>query len=180
MRLFITFFILFSLSSHAQFDQAIHCGYDFTSYLVLHVHEDGKNENIPNLKITLIDENGVEVVNNNNQYSWTNSGKVLKFYENYQIDNKGNKVSLEEINDQLKWYFPFAKATYILSVTNEFPADNFMIKVEDTSENPIYKTTTKQLYTFNMYVLCSSDVEQKSRQFGRRVNRPVSVILEKD
>lgn len=179
MRLFTALLIFFSLTSHAQFDQAIHCGYDFTSYLVLHVHEDGKSENIPNLKITLVDENGVEVLNNNNQYSWTNSGKVMQFYENYQIDSKGKKVDLTVVDDQLKWYFPFSKATYILSVTNEFPADNFMIKVEDLSEKPVYKTTTKQLYSFNMYVLCSSDVEQKSRQFGRRVNRPVSVIVEK-
>ena len=49
MRYFFTLLIFLSLSVKAQ----EHCGYDFSSYLVLHVHEEGSKENIPNLKVTL-------------------------------------------------------------------------------------------------------------------------------
>ena len=52
------FFLLFSLFS---LGQVPHCGFDFTSYLVVKVHEEGKSDNIPDLKITLVNEKGEEV-----------------------------------------------------------------------------------------------------------------------
>ncbi len=178
MRILIIL-LLFTSSIKAQFDQQMHCGFDFTSYLVLHIHEEGNQKNIPNLKVTIIDKDGKELINTNNKYSWVNSNKILRFYENYKIDSKGNKVENSLEDDNLKWHFPFANATYLLSITNEFPADDFLLKIEDMSENPIYKTTIQQLYSYNMYVLCTSQVEQKSRQFGRRINKPLSIVLEK-
>ena len=49
------FFLLFTLFS---FGQVPHCGFDFKSYLVVKAHEEGKSDNIPDLKITLVNEKG--------------------------------------------------------------------------------------------------------------------------
>ena len=60
MRIVPFFFLLFSLNLLAQVP---HCGFDFTSYLVVKAHEEGKSDNIPDLKITLVNEKGEEVIN---------------------------------------------------------------------------------------------------------------------
>ena len=49
----IFFFLLFSMLSFAQVP---HCGFDFTSYLVVKAHEEGKSDNIPDLKIFIVNE----------------------------------------------------------------------------------------------------------------------------
>lgn len=163
-------FILFSTIGYSQ----QHCGFDFTSYLVLHVHENGKPNNISELIVSLVDADGLPAVNVNNSLSWSNSGKQLQFAENYKIDANGKRAAVS--TNEMKWYFPYAKDTYLLSVTNEFPADNFQVKIEDPKQ--IYKSVTVQLNTYNMYVLCST--QQQAMQFGRRVNKPLEIILERN
>ena len=150
----------------------VHCGFDFTSYIVLHVHENGKSENISGLNITLVDANGQDAINVNNNLSWSNGGKKLFFTENYKVgvDNK----RIDDLSKAIKWHFPYSKDTYLLSVTNEFAADDFQVKIEDP--NQVYKTILVPLYSYNMYVLCTS--QQQSMQFGRRVNKPVDIVLE--
>lgn len=149
-----------------------HCGYDFTSFIVLHVHEEGKKENIANLRITLIDSTGTDAVNRNNRYSWRNKDEVLLFSKNFQIDSAGNK--LEKPDATSRWNFPYAKDVWLLSVTNEFPADEMMVRITDPSGT--YETQDVQLYAFNMYILCTSQAEQ-GVQFGRKMNKPIDVIL---
>lgn len=175
MRYLISFLFFISLSTNAQ----QHCGYDFSSYIVLHIHEDGKPENISNLKVTLVDSLGNEVLNVNNKYSWNKKDQVMKFSENYKIDNDGKKIENTPENQKARWFFPFSKDTYLLSVTNDFPADNMRVKIEDVSEKPQYVTEIIQLYAFNMYVLCSTQVQQKAQQFGPRANKPVNVVLKR-
>lgn len=170
---FLIFFFLLTVTAHAQIP-AMHCGYDFTSYLVLDVHENGRKENIRNLKITVVDSLGNDVINVNNVYSFKDSNKPLQFTFNYQIDEKGDKVT--EVNPKFRWFFPYAKDNYLLSIANTFPADRFSLKVEDPAKK--YKTQIVQLFVFNMYVLCSSQSE-KAVQFGRKANRPVDIVLEK-
>jgi hypothetical protein len=162
MRRLIWFALLtFSLSNAQQ-----HCGYDFTSYIVLHIHEDGKKENIPGLKAYLVDSEGNLVINTDNKYSWNSANAALEFTKNYRIDAD-------------RWFFPYAKDTYLLSVTNTFPADELQVRIEDASATPIYQSTTIPLYSYNMFVLCSSEQQQKAMQFGPRVNKPVDVVLER-
>ncbi|UOK42292.1 MULTISPECIES: hypothetical protein [Flavobacterium] len=172
MRYLIFLFFL-AIQVKAQIP-AMHCGYDFTSYMVLDVHEDGKKENIKNLKITVVDSLGKEVVNVNNIYSFRDSNKTLQFSMNYQIDENGNKITIE--NTKARWFFPYAKDNYLLSISATFPADNFSVKIEDPAKK--YKTQTIQLFAFNMYVLCASQAE-KTVQFGRKANRPIDVVLER-
>ena len=171
MKYFYFLFLLFSFSVHAQIDMQIHCGYDFSSYIVLEAKENGKQESIKNLRVTLIDSLGNEAINVNNSLSWIQNNQPLKFVENYQLPNSD------------KWYFPFAKDSYLLSITNTFPADTFQIKIEDVDgkENGgKYKTEIIQLYSFNMYVLCSNEGKRMAQQFGPRVNKPIRVVMRKE
>ncbi|WP_130734190.1 hypothetical protein [Flavobacterium sp. J27] len=162
-----TFSFLFFLFSFFAFSQIQHCGYDFTSYIVVNAHENGVTENPKSLKITIVAENGKEVININNMYSWNKGNEPLVFTQNYLVSKKGEKE---------RYFFPYAKDNYFISVTNTFPAETFSIKIEDIQG--VYKTQNIPLQSFNMYVLCSSENE-KAKMFGKRTNNPVEVILEK-
>jgi hypothetical protein len=162
---FYFFFLLFSISC---FSQVPHCGFDFTSYLVVIPHENGNSAIINNLQITIVDENGNEVLNTNNSLSWINKDKALLFDRNYLISKPTEKE---------RWFFPFANESYFLSVTNTFPADNFSVKISDVKG--VYKTQTIQLQNFNMYILCSSENERQAKSFGPITNRPIEVVMEK-
>ncbi|MGX7668715.1 hypothetical protein [Flavobacterium pedocola] len=170
---FLFFMLMLAGSVKAQIN-TMHCGYDFTSYLVLDVHEDGKKENIKGLKITVVDSLGNDLINVNNVYSWKESNKPLLFSLNYQIDDSGNRMAAAD--PKARWFFPYAKDNYLLSIANTFPADDFRLKVEDPAKK--YKTQFVQLFAFNMYVLCASQSE-KAVQFGKKQNRPIDIVLEK-
>lgn len=157
-------FFIFSFLSFSQ----VHCGFDFTSYLVVKTHEEGKSENIPNLTITLVNEKGEEIINENNKYSWKFANQPLIFTRNHQINKS---------NEPVKWFFPYSGDTYLLSVTNTFPAEEFYIKIED--KNTVFKEQIIQLQAFNMYILCSSENERQVRSFGPRSNNPIEVVLER-
>lgn len=175
-RLLSLFFILISFSSFSQIGvDAIHCGYDFTSYFVIYPHEDGKTKTTDNLRISITDAEGNDAINHNNSLSWVQGGKPLVFRRNYKIDS-GNK-RLPEGSEDGKWFFYFAQDHYLLSVSNTFPAEQFFIKVEDSEGR--FKTQIIPLASYNMYVLCSNEERDKVIQFGRRVNKPIDVVLEK-
>ncbi len=163
MRKLPFFFLFFSLITVGQVP---HCGFDFTSYLVVKAHEDGKSDNIADLKITLVNEKGVEVINENNKYSWKNANQSLVFSRNHLISTS---------NEPEKWFFPYAGDTYLLSVTNTFPAEDFYIKIQDT--RGVFQEQLVQLQAFNMYILCSSENERQARTFGPRTNSPIEVVL---
>ncbi len=178
MRYLFFIFFLISFSSKAQVAQ--HCGYDFTSYFVLNVHESGKKENIQGLKITVVNGLGLDLLNINNMYSWTSSGKPLVFTANYKVDDKGGKITADSQVSKERWFFPFAKDNYLLSIKNTFPADDFSLKIEDIDggENGgNFKTQIVKLNSFNMYVLCSS--KARETQFGPKMNRPIDIVLDK-
>ena len=151
------------------FGQIQHCGFDFTSYLVVDVHENGQTQNLDHIKITLIDKLGNEVINVNNTLSWKDNNKPMVFSKNYLVSKSGEKE---------RWFFPYAKDNYLLSITNTFQAENFNIKVEDLSKR--FKTQIIELFSYNLYILCSSENEKQARKFGPRSNSPIEVVLEKD
>lgn len=163
-KLLSTFLLLFSIYSIGQIQ---HCGYDFTSYIVVDAHENGKKENVKNLKISIVNEKGIDILNIGNAYSWNKANEPLIFKQNYLID---------DTKDRERYFFPYAKDQYFLSVSNTFPAEDFYIKIEDI--NGVYKTQIIPLQSYNLYILCSSENE-KAKMFGRRTNNPVEVILEK-
>lgn len=163
MKIIPYFFLFFTLITVGQVP---HCGFDFTSYLVVKAHEDGKVENIADLKISLVNEQGEAVINENNKYSWKNANQALIFTRNHLISKS---------NEPEKWFFPYAGDTYLLSVTNTFPAEEFYIKIQDTQGR--FQEQLVQLQAFNMYILCSSENERQARSFGPRTNSPIEVIL---
>lgn len=163
MKIIPYFFLFFTLITVGQVP---HCGFDFTSYLVVKAHEDGKVENIADLKISLVNEQGDVVINENNKYSWKNANQALIFTRNHLISKS---------NEPEKWFFPYAGDTYLLSVTNTFPAEEFYIKIQDTQGR--FQEQLVQLQAFNMYILCSSENERQARSFGPRTNSPIVVIL---
>ena len=163
MRIVSIFFLFFSLNL---LGQVPHCGFDFTSYLVVKVHEEGKSDNIPDLKISVVNEKGEEIINENNKYSWKYGNQALFFARNHLISKS---------NEPEKWFFPYSGDTYLLSVTNTFPAEEFFIKIQDTKGK--FKEQLVQLQAFNMYILCSSENERQARTFGPRSNNPIEVVL---
>lgn len=182
MRYILIILVLFGFKANSQ-QVTMHCGYDFTSYLVLSIHEAGKTENIKNLKVTIVDANGKEVINVGNMYSWSKANEPLRFKFNYPI-GEDNKPLPENtvLKGNERWFFPYAKDNYLLSVSNTFPADDLSFKIEDIDgkENGgQFKTVTLPLYAYNMYVLCSNESQQAAMKFGRKMNKPVDVVLEK-
>lgn len=185
MRKLLAFILFFTgLTALAQVPgSAMHCGYDFTSYIVLDVHEQGKTENIKNLKITIVDSLGRDLINVNNMYSWSSANKPMRFSVNYKIGDDNKRLEEGATATKERWYFPFAKDNYLLSVANTFPADSFRIKVEDLDGNENggkYKTTIIPLYAYNMYVLCSNESRDAGVKFGRKMNKPIEIVLEKE
>ncbi len=180
MRYFILLLTLVTFSGKAQ---VMHCGYDFTSYVVLDVHEAGKKENIKNLRITIVDSLGNDVVNRANKYSYTNADGAMVFTFNYKIGDDNKRLAEGATAAKERWFFPYAKDNYLLSVSNTFPADSFQIKIEDTDgkENGgKFKTTIIPLYSYNMYILCSNESQQAGMKFGRKMNKPIDVVLERE
>ncbi|OIQ18057.1 MAG: hypothetical protein BM557_07520 [Flavobacterium sp. MedPE-SWcel] len=179
MRYIIIFILFISFSTTAQ---VMHCGYDFTSYIVLDVHETNKETNIKKLKITIVDSEGRDIINLNNVYSFKYRNEALSFTSNYLIGDDNKRLKEGVVAKKERWFFPFAKDNYLLSVSNTFPADNFSIKVEDIdgAENGgEFKTVIVPLYSYNMYILCSNESQEAAVKFGRKMNKPINVVLEK-
>lgn len=174
---------LLGLTAKAQLPggNAMHCGYDFTSYIVLDVHESGKKENIKGLKITVVDNTGKDLINVANRYSFKNANQPMAFTSNYLIGDNNQRLQPGETAKKERYFFPFAKDNYLLSVANTFPADDFSVKIEDVDgkENGgKFKTLILPLYAYNMYVLCSNESQQAAVKFGRKMNKPVDIVLE--
>lgn len=170
---------LIALSSQAQIGDAIHCGYDFTSYIVIKPHEDGKTQTIDGLKMSICDENGNEVINKDFKLSWRNNNMPLFFVRNYKIDAKNKRLPKEADG---KWFYYFADDHYLVTVSNTFAAEEYYLKIEDTdgdANGGHFKTILMQLAPYNMYILCDSEERQKAMQFGRRMNKPMEVVMEK-
>jgi hypothetical protein len=179
---YIALLIIF-LSAFTAKAQVMHCGYDFTSYIVLDVHESGKKENIKNLKITIVDSLGNDLINVNNVYSFKNANQALVFTSNYLIGDDNKRLEPGVTAKKERYFFPFAKDNYLISVSNTFKADNFSVKIQDVdgAENGgKFKTIILPLYSYNMYILCSNESQAAAMKFGRKMNKPIDVVLEKE
>ena len=178
-KLFILLTAFLANQSQAQIGDAIHCGYDFTSYIVVKPHEDGKTQTINGLKLSICDANGNEVINKDFKLSWRNNNMPLHFVRNYKIDKNNKRIDRDE---EGKWFYYFADDHYLVTVSNTFPAEDYYLKIEDTDgeENGgHFKTYMMQLAPYNMYILCDSEERQKAMQFGRRMNKPMEIVMEK-
>lgn len=169
MKKIVAILILWSNLSNSQISGVPHCGYDFTSYIVVNAHEDKIVTNVKDLHITLVDLEGKEVVNSNNSLSLVNKDLPLTFTQNYQV-----KVA----ENQIRWYFPYATDQYFLVVRNTIAIEDYQVKIEDSKGK--YITQIIPLSSLNLYILCSSEAEKQARTFGPKTsNQMVEVILTK-
>ncbi|WP_291275575.1 hypothetical protein [Flavobacterium sp.] len=169
MKKIITILILWSSLAFSQITGVPHCGYDFTSYIVVHAHEEKVVTNAKDLRVTLVDLEGNEVVNTNNAISLVNKDLPLTFTQNYQV-----KVA----ENQIRWYFPYATDQYFLVVRNTIAIEDYQVKIDDPKGK--YITQIIPLSSLNLYILCSSEAEKQARTFGPKTsNQMVDVVLVK-
>ena len=165
MKKFLVF-ILFSTFGFSQ-DGLPHCGFDFTTYLVANPIDSATKKIINNLQITLIDSQGNELVNTNNEYSLINKNKTLTFAKNY-------KVILA--NSEEKWFYNICEDQYFLQLKANFIPEEkgYSVKIEDPLKR--YPTTFVPVFNNNLYVLCTTKV----KSFGPKMtNNMITVEMSK-
>ena len=167
MNKFLFFIFLLPLLSFAQIGTTLHCGYDFTTYLVIDIKDANTKKTIQGLKVSIIDKAGNPLYNTDYKYSFVNANQPLVFAENYKIDEK-------------RWFFPYANEVYLLLLANTFNAEDFQLKIEDidgVANGGLFETQILDLYNYNLYVLCSSE-NTRATQFGRKINnQPIEAFL---
>jgi hypothetical protein len=158
--------VLFSVFSFSQ-DGLPHCGYDFTTYLVANPIDSATKKIIDNLQITLLDSNGNEVINTNNEFSLINKDKTLSFAKNY-------KVTLA--NSEVRWFYNICEDQYLLQLKASFIPEEkgYAVKITDTLNR--YPTTIVPVFNTNLYVLCTTKV----KSFGPKMtNNMITVEMSK-
>jgi hypothetical protein len=162
------FLLLFFISTFCFSQEGLpHCGYDFTTYLVANPIDSTTKKIINDLQITLIDSQGNEVVNTNNEFSLIHKDKTLIFAKNY-------RVTLA--NGEERWFYNICEDQYLLQLKANFiPEDKgYSIKISDTLNR--YATTTAPIFNTNLYVLCTTKV----KSFGPKMtNNMITIEMSK-
>lgn len=162
----LLFLLLFSVFSFSQ-DGLPHCGYDFTTYLVANPIDAITKKIIDGLQITLVDSNGNEVVNTNNEFSLINKDKSLSFSKNY-------KVTLA--NSEVRWFYNICEDQYLLQLKANFIPEDIGYAVKITDSLSRYPTTIVPVFNNNLYVLCTTKV----KSFGPKMtNNMITVEMSK-
>ena len=144
-----------------------HCGYDFTTYLVANPIDSATKKIINNLQITLIDGQGDEVVNTNNEYSLINKDKTLTFAKNYRV----TLANAEE-----RWFYNICEDQYFLQLKANFIPEEKGYSVKITDSLNRYRTTIVPVFNSNLYVLCTTKV----KSFGPKMtNNMITVEMSK-
>lgn len=144
-----------------------HCGYDFTTYLVANPIDSATKKIINDLQIILIDSQGNEVVNANNEFSLINKDKTLSFAKNYRV----TLANAEE-----RWFYNICEDQYLLQLKANFIPEEkgYSIKISDTLNR--YATTTVPVFNSNLYVLCTTKV----KSFGPKMtNNMITIEMSK-
>ena len=162
------FILLIFISAFGYSQEGLpHCGYDFTTYLVANPIDSATKKIINNLQITLIDGQGDEVVNTNNEYSLINKDKTLTFAKNY-------RVTLA--NAQERWFYNICEDQYFLQLKANFIPEEkgYLVKITDSLNR--YRTTIVPVFNSNLYVLCTTKV----KSFGPKMtNNMITVEMSK-
>jgi hypothetical protein len=159
-------FLLFSTFSFSQ-EGLPHCGYDFTTYLVVNPIDATTKKIIDGLQVTLVDANGNDVVNTNNEFSLINKDKTLSFAKNYEVTLP---------NSEVRWFYNICEDQYLLQLKANFlPEENsYSVKIKDPLKR--YPTTIIPVFNNNLYVLCTTKV----KSFGPKMtNNMITVEMSK-
>ena len=159
-------FLLFTTFCFSQ-DGLLHCGYDFTTYLVANPIDATTKKIIDGLQITLVDASGNELINTNNEFSLINKDKALSFAKNY-------KVTLA--NSEVRWFYNICEDQYLLQLKANFLPEESGYAVKITDSLNRYPTTIVPVYNTNLYVLCTTKV----KSFGPKMtNNMITVEMDK-
>lgn len=155
-------FVLFSTFCFSQ-DGLPHCGYDFTTYLVANPIDSHTKKIIEDLQITLVDSEGKDVINTNNEFSLINRDKTLAFAKNY-------KVTLT--NSEVRWFYNICEDQYLLQLKASFIPEEkgYAVKITDLLNR--YPTTIIPVTNNNLYVLCSTKV----KSFGPKMTNNMITV----
>lgn len=159
----LLFFTTFCFSQ----DGLPHCGYDFTTYLVANPIDNKTHKLIDSLQIALVDAEGNEVINTNNEFSLINKDKTLTFAKNY-------KVTLA--NSEVKWFYNICEDQYLLQLKASFIPEEkgYAIKITDPLNR--YYAAIVPVSNNNLYVLCTTKV----KSFGPKMtNNMITVEMNK-
>ena len=162
---------------------AQHCGYDFSSIIVVRPHAAEDSAVIHGLRITLLDSNNVPVVHRGAPWSL--------FHRNERAPFCGYVRYKGPINP----YFPFAEDNYVLVVPNSFRTEKMKVLVQDERDaGPLkkrrrasasepgwpvrYQQVVVPLTAFDSYALCGDyDEEVYPPMDGRPNFAPVDITL---
>lgn len=145
------FILLIFISSFGFSQEGLpHCGYDFTTYLVANPIDSATKKIINDLQITLVDTQGNEVVNTNNEFSLIHKDKTLTFAKNYRV----TLANAEE-----RWFYNICEDQYLLQLKANFIPEEkgYSVKIEDPLKR--YPTTLVPVFNSNLYVLCTTKVK---------------------
>jgi hypothetical protein len=162
----LALFLFLSTFSFSQ-EGLPHCGYDFTTYLVTNPIDATTKKIIDGLQITLVDNNGNELVNTNNEFSLINKDKNLLFTKNYRV----TLANLEE-----RWFYNICEDQYLLQLKANFIPEEkgYAVKITDSLNR--YPTTIVSVFNTNLYVLCTTKV----KSFGPKMtNNMITVEMSK-
>ncbi len=152
--------------------QSQHCAYDSASIIVVSIHDKDSLNNIPNLKVTLVDSSGNAVLDsyNNEIVFWQNPKKTISEYN--------SPKNAKEIR------YPFAKDNYVYVYDANFYVDDYYLKIEETEATskyrlPYYKHN--KLYEIDKFHLCSTYKKEDYFTYsGRRLYKPVEIIVQRN
>lgn len=160
-------FILFSGMALGQ-----HCAYDFASIIIVSVHEKDNLNNIPNLKISIVDSKGNAVSDYTEKeiVFWQNPEKSSTEYNNFE-----NARAIR---------YPFAKDNYVWVCGVNFSTDDYYLKIEEINDTRQYRLPGYKLiklYEADKFHLCdSNNNEDYHKNFGsQRLYKPIEIIVEK-
>jgi hypothetical protein len=141
---------LITILFFANYINAQHCGFDGSSIIVVNVHSQNDMYNIPNLRISIVDKNGIHLINYEKE--------TMYFRQNLS--------------------FPFLKSDYGLVVSSGLDMNNLYLKIESPYVKS--NTIKVKLYNNDKYPLCGNyDNENYSNRnlYANRVYKPIDVIF---
>lgn len=151
---------------------AQHCGYDFTSIIVVHAHRANSPAVEPRLRITLLDANNLPAVINGQDWNRfrPNDGRSVPHDRAWQ-------QHFERYSGQV---FPFAGDNYVLVIPSHLDYTGYSILVQDERNGGLgeLKRTVVPITNNDVYILCGTyDEEVYPSMEGRPAFKPVDIIL---
>lgn len=151
---------------------AQHCGYDFASIIVAHVHRAHTNAVEPDLRITLLDTNNLPVMINGQEWN--------RFRPNDGRSTLPDRTWQPHFERYSGLVFPFAGGNYVLVVPSHLDYSGYSILVQDDRNGGLgeLRRTVVPITNNDVYPLCGRyDEDVYPPMVGRPNFAPVDIML---